>query len=111
VTSIFGNEPFPQKRVNGAVADLHTIAVEEAYRQVAMYLDRLIWLGENPRAMSSTTDDGQHVSIIRGWSRELVLVPDNGDWELSTIAATDRESDDPSGLHPYIDAMRRDESP
>jgi hypothetical protein len=100
--------PIEPKRVKGAVVDLHTIAVEEAYRMVAMYLDRLIWLGENPRAMSANEDGDQHVSVIRGWSRELVLIPENGEWENHVIAAVDRDNDDPTGLHPHINKWRRE---
>jgi hypothetical protein len=91
-----------------ALTDLHDIAVEEAYRMAAMYLDRLIALGENPQARGTTDEHGSHVSFVGGWSRELFHHPDNGEWEVLTVPLRDR-GPDPSGLHPHVDELR--ESP
>lgn len=89
------------------VRELHVIAVDEAYRMVAMYLDRLQELGEDPMAMSTEDSSGGHVSIIRGWSRELRhFAEDAAQWEQHLIAPEDRDRDDPTGLFPWIDELR-----
>jgi hypothetical protein len=104
---ILPSTPAPDA-VNRAAVDLHEIAVEEAYRLVAMYLHRLQQLGENPLTLHVVEPCGTTVSVIRGWSRELVFVPPDGTWQLLDIAAVDRDGDDRTGLYPYVDQMRRE---
>lgn len=104
---ILPSTPDPDAVARTAV-DLHDIAVEEAYRMVAIYLHRLQQLGEKPLTLHVVEPCGTTVSIIRGWSRELVFVPPDGTWQLLDIPATERDGDDPTGLYPYVDAMRRE---